>query len=308
MGRSERYWVHSAPEGTAAEEERRCSRGEWCSARVITWEGGERVALGAITPRAFCDTCELYLARLASQLPGFWLRLAHMIGDPLQAEVQVHIPFGPQVLLREDVDAHLRLMAVVLGGWAARVRAVPGLPVAPLRHAWDSAEGVRDNAKVLAKHPGPLFALPPGWMVRSFGFLPGRKGQPDVISEEIEAEHADTEIVRVGVGYVHLPVLASGEDAGREIQWLSYRARSILLETNPPPELLIVPCRECTWRALRRAWPAAGEERDLYSRCDHCSDEMTAAEYEANAKRWAAYYKAHANAGTPAQVAAGLVA
>jgi hypothetical protein len=296
MAGRERFWVHSDPDTSSEDETRRCSRGEWCSDRVITWDGDERIATGAITPRAFCGTCETYLARLAGELPGFWLRLSFMIGDPLVSEVPIKSPFGPQVPLREDIDAHLRLMATIVDGWAARVRAVPGLSLSAPQHPYDSAAGVKENATVLAKHYGPLFVLPMGWMTRSFDFLPGKKGRPDLISEEIEAQHADTEIVRVGVDFVHLPVQACGEDAGREIQWLAYRARSLLLETNPPPELLIVPCRDCTWRALRRAWPAAGEERDLYSRCDHCGDELSLEEYDANAKRWAAYHRAHANA------------
>src|SRR5215469_6457007 len=146
--------------------ERRCARGEWCSNRVVTLEDGERVVTAALTPRAFCDGCQEYIARCAGELPAFWLRLKHMIGDPLQAEVQVHVPFGPQVLLREDVDAHLRLMASIIGGWAARVRAVARLS-AP-QSAWDSAEGVRDNARVLARHAAALLALQPGWTTRGF--------------------------------------------------------------------------------------------------------------------------------------------
>ena len=91
-----------------------CARGEWCSGRVITFTDGQRVVTAALTPRPYCDLCQEHIARCASDLPGFWLRLQHAIGDPLQAEVQVHIPFGPQIILREDVDAHLRLSAVIL--------------------------------------------------------------------------------------------------------------------------------------------------------------------------------------------------
>jgi len=301
MAQRERYWIHSQPEITEDEGLRHCARGEWCSRRIVTIQDGERVVTAALTPRSFCDGCQEYIARCAAELPAFWLRLSAMIGDPLQAEVQVRIPHGPQILLREDVDAHLRLSASTVGAWAARVRAVARLSAA--EHAWDTAEGVRDNAGVLARHAAVLLALQPGWMTRGFSFPPGRKGKPDVISDEIEAEHGDCEIIRAGVDFVDLPVMADGEDAGREVQYLHYRARSLLLETNPPPELLITPCRNCTWRALRRAWPDG--ERDLFSRCDHCGDEMDWPEYEINAKRWVAFHKAQT---TPAQVAAGLVA
>ena len=271
---------------------RRCARGEWCSSRVVTFENGERIVTPGLTPRPYCHRCDEHIARCAADLPGFWLRLAAAIGDPLQAEVQVHIPFGPQVLLREDVDAHLRLTALILGGWAARVRAVPQLALSAPQHAYDSAEGVRDNARVLVLNASVLLALQPAWMVRAFSFHPARKGKPDLISEDIEAEHADTELVRVGVDFAALPVMTDGEDAGREIMFLHYRCRSLLLETNPRPELLISPCRQCSHRALYRAWPDS--DRDLVSRCAQCGDEMTSDEFDVNAKRWLAYHRAHA--------------
>jgi hypothetical protein len=273
----------------AQADQRPCARGEWCSARTVTAVDGERVVTPALTPRVYCDWCSEYIATCASELPAYWLRLAAAIGDPLQAEVQVHIPFGPQIILREDVDAHLRLMAVLLGGWAARVRSVARLAFPAAPH--DSAGGILGNARTLATHTAVLLALEPGWMTRGSSFPPGRKGKPDLIADDIEEEYADTEIVRVGVDFADLPVLMSGEDAARDVQYLHYRSRSLLLETNPPPELLITPCRQCTHRALRRAWPES--DRDLFSRCDQCGDEMTAEQYDTNARRWVAYHKAH---------------
>lgn len=286
------YWAHSEPEPVTDESQRYCARGEYCSQRIVTFRDGERVITPALSPRPYCDRCQEHIARCAGDLPGFWLRLAAKIGDPLQAEVQVHVPFGPQVILREDVDAHLRLTASLLGAWSARVRAVARLSAPEGAH--DSPGGIRDNARVVEKHAAVLLALQPGWMTRGFTFLPGRRGKPDLISEDIESEYGDTEIIRAGVDFVDLPVMAGGEDAGRDVQWLHYRSRSLLLETNPPPELLIPPCRQCTWRALRRAWPDG--ERDLYSRCDRCGDEMGPEEYDVNAKRWVACHKARAAA------------
>jgi hypothetical protein len=115
--------------------------------------------------------------------------------------------------------------------------------------------------------------------------VPGEPLPPDLAEE-----YADYEIVRVTIDSLQPMVLADGEDAGRDIQWLHYRSRSLLLETNPPPELLITPCRQCTRRTLRRAWPDS--ERDLYSRCDHCQDEMSSEEYDVNSRRWVAYHRA----------------
>lgn len=266
-----------------------CLRGEWCSDRVITISAGERTVTPAAATRAYCETCEKAIARWAGELPELRERLAALIGDPLQAEVQVRTPHGPQVILREDIDAHLRLLDLMAGSWAARVRAVKQLT--PLLDVpFDSPEGVARNCQVLEMFPAVLFALQPAWMTRGFTFPPGKPGDPDIIPPDLEEDFADTEIIRAGVDFVDLPVLLGAADAGREIQWLHYRSRSLLLETNPPPELLIAPCRQCTWRTLRRAW--ADSERDLYSRCERCGDEMTADEYDINTRRWLAYHKA----------------
>jgi hypothetical protein len=270
---------------------------------------GERVVTPGETPRAYCDDCQEYLAECARHLPGFWLRLSHMTGDPLQATVQVHIPFGPQVIVREDIDAWLRYAAFALGSWAGRVRGIAHLS-AP-EHPHDTAEGVRDNAKVLTRHIGVLLALQPKWMTRLVPMPPMPRDEdmgfpacdwlPDgslviprdpagAVPDDLEDEYGDRELVRVTIDSIQPQVLAGAADAGRELQWLHYRARSLLLETNPPPELLIAPCRQCTWRALRRAYPEG--PRDLYSRCDNCGDEMDWPDYNTNARRWLAYHKA----------------
>lgn len=269
----------SVPAQDIGEGMRRCARGDWCLSRIITFTDGERSISPALTPRAYCDRCAEHIARCAADLPGFWLRLKYAIGDSVQAEVPVHAPFGPQVILREDVDAHLRLSAVLLGGWAARVRGVPQLALSAPEHAWDTPAGVRDNARVLAMHASVLLAMQPGWMTRTFR---------TPLGEEDQEWLADCEIVRVGVDYIETQVRTDGEDAGRDLQYLHYRARSLLLETSPPPEVLISPCRDCTWRALRRVW-----DRGMFSRCDHCGDEMDWPAYQANSKRWAAYHRAH---------------
>jgi hypothetical protein len=289
--------------------QRPCARGDFCARRTVTFEDGERIITPAMSPRAYCDRCSGHIARCAADLPGFWLRLAAKIGDPLQAEVQVHIPFGPQVILREDVDAHLRFTALTVAGWAGRVRGIGR--IAPPVRAHDCAGGVRDNALLLERHVTVLLALGPGWMTRQIPVPPMPRDedmrvlgtdwlpQPGQVAParepaeplppDLAQEYADHELVRVTIDSMQPMVLADGEDAGRDIQWLHYRSRSLLLETNPPPEVLITPCRQCTRRALRRAWPDS--ERDLYSRCDYCQDEMSSEEYDVNAKRWVAYHQ-----------------
>ena len=295
------------------ESGRPCSRGDFCLGRVITWDGDTRIVTPARSPRPYCDKCQGQIGTWAAELPGFYLRLAFLIGDPLQSEVPVKTPFGPQVIVREDVEGHMRLLASTVAGWAARVRAVPGLSLSPLKYPHDSLAGVRDNAVILATHTGPLIALQRAWMTRVVPMPPmpreedmmtagtdwlpdGAVATPrapvDPIPADLVELYADHELVRVTIDSIQPMDMADGEDAGREIQYLHYRCRSLLLETNPKPELLISPCRQCSHRALYRAWPDG--DRDLVSRCAQCGDEMTSDEFDVNAKRWLAYHRAHA--------------
>lgn len=270
--------------------QRACARGDWCSGRTISVQDGERTITPAFTYRAYCDPCEAHIAGLllpdpADPARGFgalYRRLAGAIGDAQQADVQVHAPFGPQTPLREDVDACMRLTADRLRRWAMRTRGTARL--APAAHGQGTPEGVAEDAATLGAHITVLLALQPGWMRRTFR-LP--------LTDELAAWLADDEIFQVTDHDITVMTEAGGEDAGQEILHLHYLGRRCLLETNPPPEILIVPCRKCTHRALRRAWPDG--ERDLYSRCERCGDELTMQEYDVNALRWVAYEKAHAS-------------
>ena len=201
-------------------------------------------------------------------------------------------PFGPQLPLREDVDAHMRLMAALLPSWEARVRATARLSRPDPQQRQDSPEAITRACTTLAAHAAVLFALQPGWMTRTFRYP---------LDDETAERFADTEIVRIGEDYVSVMTLIGAEDAGREFQFLHYRARSVLLETNPPPEILISPCRHCEMRSLRRAWPEAGGV-DLYSRCASCRDEMTAGEYREWTVRNAAFYRHKLSPATLAEV------
>lgn len=271
--------------------QRPCARGPWCGAATITIEDGQRVITPAWTYRPYCDVCVRHLESLLVGIPGdrargfaaLYARLGAAIGDPQQADVHVPAPFGPQTPVREDVDACMRLTAVILRGWAARTRA--GCHLSPARHNLGTPEGVTEDAGVLALQIGPLLALQPGWMRRTFR---------TPLSGELAEWLADDEIISVSDHDVTVMTQVDGETAGQEILHLNYLGRRCLLETSPPPELLIVPCRKCTHRELRRAW--ADDGRDLYSRCARCGDEMGARGYDVNAKRWKAYYSAHQRA------------
>lgn len=264
-----------------------CRRGDWCSGSTVTIENHERIIHPGRTYRSYCHACEDYLVGCARELPDLYERLEAAIGDPLQAEVWVPSPFGPQLPVREDVDAHMRLMAALLAGWEARVRFTRQLSRPDPEARTDTLEAVRRACDTLATHASVLFALQPAWMNRTFRWP---------LAEDLLESLADEEIVRIGEDFVTVMQLVGAAEAGGEIQYMHYRARSVLLETNPPPEILIPPCRQCEMRTLRRAWPEAGSDRDLYSRCANCRDEMTAAEYDVNSRRWLAYHRANATA------------
>jgi hypothetical protein len=259
------------PEGT-----NHCARGDWCSERTSAWDGAEQV----ITPapvsewRPWCDGCEEWIGYCLRDLPGYWLRLAAMTGDPLQSETPVRTPFGPQLPVREDVDAHMRMMAAVLAGWEMRIRRVARYSLPQAEARIDTPEAVRDTCDFLRRHIRALLTLDRQPMRRTFS-LP--------LSEEIAAMIADEPSFGTGSGYVSVMWPVGGREAGQEVLHLHYRCRSLLLETSPPAELLIPPCRRCYHRALRRAWPTG--TRDVFSRCDNCGDEMSSEHYDANARR-----------------------
>jgi hypothetical protein len=150
------------------------------------------------------------------------------------------------------------------------------------QHVPGSPRGVAADAAVLGLNIGVLLAMQPGWMRRTYR---------TPLSDELAAWLADDEIISVGAGEVTVMTEVDGETAGQEILHLHYLGRRCLLETNPPPEILIIPCRKCTHRELRRAYPDG--DHDLYSRCSRCGDEMGSADYDRNAFRWLAYHRAH---------------
>ena len=279
---------------TAPEEgQRPCARGEFCTGRRVTVENGEHAVTPAWTWRSYCDRCEAHIAACIAEFPRLYGSLHAAIGDPAQSRTRVHMPPGPRTPLREDIEAHMRVMETLLATWAGRVRTVARLSRPDPDARISTPRAVADAARILAAHCTALLLLQPAWMQRTYPY-PLPPDRAEVL--------ADAEIVRVGEGYVVLMTQASGEDAGRDVQYLHYKARSLLLETIPPPEILVMPCRECTMRTLRRAWPDG--DRDVWSRCVSCGDEMTQEEYEVSAKRWASYYRAQ----QPAKLAATPVA
>jgi hypothetical protein len=165
-------------------------------------------------------------------------------------------------------------MAAILAGWEIRVRKIARFSRPDPQARIGTPQAVRDTSRFLRAHIRALLTLDREPMRRTFS-LP--------LPEEIAARIADEPSFGTGTGYVSVLLEVGGEEAGREILHLHYRCRSLLLETDPPADLLIPPCRRCYHRSLRRAWPTG--TREVYSRCDRCGDEMTSADYDVNARR-----------------------
>src|SRR3984957_8347852 len=174
-----------------------------------------------------------------------------------------------------------RLIAGITGGWAARVRVIPGLQLSRHGHPHGSAEAVAgDCADLSTKNSVPLLALAPGWMARAWTWRAG-----DPMPPELEAEIADLEILHIGDGWVRAMARLSGETAGHDILELHRKAVRLLGETPAPPDVLDgIPCRNCeagsSLAVLEQPPPDPETPAPPWARCLECRDEMTRKEYE----------------------------
>jgi hypothetical protein len=269
-----------------------CSRtpAELCDGAKITWDNGERRRVPALTSRAFCEPCRSRIITCLGELPSAYARLAAALGDTPRTGSQIRVPFGPSEPIRGEIDALMRVTAVILAGWDARVRGSRlRLSRGDPRRDIHTAGYVRDAAQTLGKHVDVLLALQPGWMTRVFTFpfakpgktfAAGTAGQAP-IPDEIEREIGHEEIVRVGDGWVKVTTRLGGPAAGNEILDLHYRARRRLGETRPQPESFDgIPCRACDEMSLERAEPPSDPKLAAKkSRCALCKDEMDDAEF-----------------------------
>jgi len=251
-----------------------CSRRppELCDgARIVVQDDGTSRREPARTPRAFCEPCRSRIITCLEDLPAAWDRLEEAIADPVRRNSPVRVMPGSRVLVPLEVDALMRPMAAILGGWAARVRHVPGLDLADPGVPHDTPEGVRAACEALARHVTPLLALQAGWTTRVYSWPPGAPMPPEV-EEEIGGE----EIIAAGDGWVKVTVRRSGADAGNEILDLHWRGRRLLGETKGRPESFDgIPCRSCEAMTLERAEPPSDPSLPAnHSRCPECGDEM----------------------------------
>ena len=257
-----------------AEGRHPCSRQppELCDgARIVVQADGTSRRMPALTPRAFCDPCRSRIITCLEDLPAAYERLEEAITDPVRRNSPVRVTPGSKVLVSPEIDALMRPMAALLGGWFARVRSVPGLQLADPGVPHDSPEGVKAACEALARHVSPLLALQDGWTTRTYTWQPGTPMPAD-----LEEEIGEEEIVATGDGWVKITVRRTGAHAGNEILDLHWRARKLLGETKGRPESFDgIPCRSCEAMTLERAEPPSDPSLPAnHSRCPECGDEM----------------------------------
>ena len=270
---------------TTPTPEGHCSRGEWCSARTVTSENGQRTVIPAPTPRAYCDACQDHITACLEDFPELYERLHAEITEHHQGELAVHAPFGPSVPLNTAVDAQMRAMTETLCSWEERLRDIAGLSDLGRLGArpQDDLADLGRSLGIIVPRVSMLLSLAPMEMTRF------------VATWAVREEDLEGEVVADNAGILKVTVMLDGRRAGQEIMHLHYMARRLLLETNPAQPLLPdFRCRVCEQRLLRKAAPPWHEDGEWYwSRCDGCGDEMTRKEYDRNAKRWLAYERAH---------------
>lgn len=158
---------------------RQCSRdpAEFCDGAIIAWlEDGTSRREPARTPRAFCEPCRSRILACLEELPPAYGRLAAALGDAPRTGKATRVPFGPGEPIRAEIDALMRVTAVILHGWEARVRR--SRLQLTIRDTPDilAAASVKDAVQAIGANVDVLLALQPGWMTRTFTFPPGKPG------------------------------------------------------------------------------------------------------------------------------------
>jgi hypothetical protein len=286
-GDSFRDRTKGQPEAAEAESgQHPCARGQWCARRSVATVDGKPVTTPALCYRAFCEHDRDLILHCLADFPAIYGRLEAALGDPVTAELQIRVPFGPSVPLRGDVDAIMRLLVDVLASWEERVRTVARLSVLDTQESRRHANNSRalavlsQSVRILTAHLDALLALGPEPMSRP---VPGQKAVGEGKAPEVVSKAGDA-----------ATVLLDGAWAGNELLHLHYWCRSILRETKPLPEQLLgVECRECSHRSLRRADPPWHEgDPEYHSECMECGHQMGADEYSLWVAQLAAYERA----------------
>jgi hypothetical protein len=155
---------YQAPAATG-DEQRSCARDQWCAASTRDAEGNWHPALSW---QPYCAACTGKITTCLTEFPPLCALLTSGAPSLARATGKVRVPPGPRLLVSPAADALAREAAAVLAGWAARVRATPGLSLSPPRHPLGTPARVREDCLAMARHPGPLMALPDGWTTRVY--------------------------------------------------------------------------------------------------------------------------------------------
>jgi hypothetical protein len=271
----------------AAEDGRRsCARGDWCSSYTLVTEGGVTRRVPERGYQPFCPKDRRLLETDLAQMPAQFVHLAAEIGNPARNGQVIHVPFGPRLPIRLDIDTLMRAIVESLSSWHERVADVDHLsyPLTADSRFQRQMVAVRDAERVLIHRVDALLALDRQPMDRTRRVVTERDPKGRSTEDVTETEYLD------------------GRDAGMEIFTLRYLCRAVLGETRAKPEeLLGVPCRreECDKLALRRAeLPSDTEAPVWWSECSACGDRLTEEEYRDWTIRYARW--AQSAAKTPA--------
>ena len=172
--RGRRQPVNDLTPPSPGEGQHPCPRGTRCSSSARDEDGAWHPLL---INSVFCPADEAAVINTLPGLPESYARLSHQMTDPLRSKGPgpgSRQPPGSRVLIGAGDEALLREAAAVLNGWAARVRAVPGISLSPRRRLPYTQAGVEENCTVLARHAVQLLALPPGPTLRTWEYPPGR--------------------------------------------------------------------------------------------------------------------------------------
>jgi hypothetical protein len=297
--RGEQYWRTSFEVNGSrpAEDGHECARGKYCAAaKNVEQPDGSILRVPGFTYQVFCQACTGKIVEVLTELPKSFAKLEAEYGSPVRRNDQaIRVPFGPSVPIRLDVDALQREAPPIIGGWAARVRSVPGLQLSPAEYSPYSPEGFAEACKVLRIHKDPLFSLQPFKMTRTFRMPVGKPGtEPQApVAPEIVDQLGDREILHIGLDFVTVQVECDGATAGNEILDLQHHHAAVLNELRVKPQPLTgVPCRAdgCGWMTLVRAEPPSNpDDPGYYSICTRCRDRLAEDDY----KDWVALCAAY---------------
>jgi hypothetical protein len=246
---------------------RDCARGGWCSSSTVITEDGETRRQPERGYQPFCVKDRRLLEADLGQLPAEFVHLAAEIGNPARNGQVIHVPFGPRIPIRLDIDTLMRAVVESLSSWHERIADVDHLsyPYTRVSRFQRQMVAVRDAERALIHRVDALLALGRQPMDRTRRVVSERDPKGRATEDVIETEFLD------------------GTDAGMEIFTLRYLCRAVLGETKArPEELLGVPCRreECDQLALRRAeLPSDPEAPMWWSECSACGDRLNEEEY-----------------------------